>query len=188
MLPDYSAEALMRFLNYIDDKGLVGKQKAQNWRVASPKIVEFFSDEEKLDVRRADIDSAFHRFSNKRSSEYTPKTLEEYRRRTVAALSNFVAWASNPSAYRPTAGGGSRRRDSIQVERSQSSEPNERTGVGVAVSAPAQQPLNSALSFPFPLRDDFLVQLVIPRDLNTEEAKRIGAFVLALARDVGPSK
>lgn len=38
-----------------------------------------------------------------------------------------------------------------------------------------------ALTLDYPLRPDFLAQVVIPRDLTTEEARRLVAFLLALA-------
>jgi len=37
------------------------------------------------------------------------------------------------------------------------------------------------IDYPFPLRDGLLVRLVLPRDLTAAEAKRLVAFVNALA-------
>jgi hypothetical protein len=37
------------------------------------------------------------------------------------------------------------------------------------------------ISYPFPLRKDVDVELVLPRDLTPDEAKRLVAFVNALA-------
>lgn len=39
------------------------------------------------------------------------------------------------------------------------------------------------IEYPFPLRDDLLARLLLPRDLTTDEAKRLVAFVNALAID-----
>jgi hypothetical protein len=38
----------------------------------------------------------------------------------------------------------------------------------------------------YPLRSDFLAQIVIPRDLNTIEAKRLAGFLLSIAVDHKP--
>jgi hypothetical protein len=40
---------------------------------------------------------------------------------------------------------------------------------------------------PFPLRPDFLAQLVLPRDLTADEAKRLSAFITALVVDFKPT-
>jgi len=37
-----------------------------------------------------------------------------------------------------------------------------------------------ALGYRFPLRLDFLAQLVVPRDLTVEEAQRMEAFLLTI--------
>jgi hypothetical protein len=39
----------------------------------------------------------------------------------------------------------------------------------------------------YPLRADTLAQVVVPRDLTVEEARRMGAFLLTLAVDFRPS-
>lgn len=46
---------------------------------------------------------------------------------------------------------------------------------------------SAGLPLPFPLRPDFVAQLVVPRDLTTAEAKRLGAFLLTLASDYEPT-
>jgi hypothetical protein len=45
---------------------------------------------------------------------------------------------------------------------------------------------SSGLTLSYPLRVDFLADIVIPRDLNTTEAKRLGAFLLTIAVDYQP--
>lgn len=40
---------------------------------------------------------------------------------------------------------------------------------------------DAALALPFPLRPTFLAQVVVPRDLTTDEAERLCALVTALA-------
>jgi hypothetical protein len=40
---------------------------------------------------------------------------------------------------------------------------------------------------PFPLRPTFLAQVVIPRDLTKEEARRLGVFIDSLAHDPTPA-
>lgn len=44
--------------------------------------------------------------------------------------------------------------------------------------------LQNGLTLDYPLRPDFIAQVVIPRDLTTEEARRMVAFLLALTSNV----
>jgi hypothetical protein len=42
-------------------------------------------------------------------------------------------------------------------------------------------------TFDYPLRPDLLAQVMVPRDLTVEEARRMGAFLVTLAADFRPS-
>lgn len=44
----------------------------------------------------------------------------------------------------------------------------------------------SELAFSYPLRSDFMAQVVIPENLTVEEANRLGAFLLTFAVDYKP--
>jgi|PlaIllAssembly_1097288.scaffolds.fasta_scaffold1856607_2 hypothetical protein len=44
---------------------------------------------------------------------------------------------------------------------------------------------DTALCLPYPLRPDFLAQVVVPRDMTIVEAERLCAFVLALVMPKG---
>lgn len=41
---------------------------------------------------------------------------------------------------------------------------------------------SQSLALPFPLRPNYLAQIVIPRDMTKMEADRLCAFVISLAR------
>ena len=56
-----------------------------------------------------------------------------------------------------------------------------------AYAPPSPSTTSAGLSFAFPLRTDFLAQLVLPRDMKTEEAHRLCAFIKALAVDSAPT-
>ncbi len=57
-------------------------------------------------------------------------------------------------------------------------------------AAPVEPPLNGTagntraklMHFPFPLREDLDVQLILPRDLSQEEAERLSRYIGTLAR------
>ena len=57
--PDFSRDALARFIDYVMDKNLVNPSTAQGWRVATTKVLTELTAEERADVRRIDVDSTF---------------------------------------------------------------------------------------------------------------------------------
>lgn len=47
--------------------------------------------------------------------------------------------------------------------------------------------MTQRLVFPFPVRPNFMAQLVIPRDMTKAEADRLCAFVMSLAASSPPA-
>jgi hypothetical protein len=196
---NYSLDALKQFLHFVGDKGLVSGTVAQGWRVAVGKILQDLSDAEAADVRKIDIELALRKFVNRNPGKLSPSSLAEYRRRATSAIEEFVGWAEDPTGYRPRSGASSRlsnttkrtgtptndkkkAKASTDVQAQSSS----RSLADSAPTSPSPSPAPSpsgGLPLPFPMRPDFLAQVVIPRDMTTEEAKRLGAFLLTLAVD-----
>jgi hypothetical protein len=186
---DHSLEALKQFLHYIGDKGLIGGAQAQAWRVAVGKILQDVSDAEAADVRKIDIDLALRKFVNRNPGKLSPNSLGEYKRRATAAIQEFISWTSDPTGYKPRAATGSRSPSSgkrvgglADREKSKASTTTSPPTAPISSEPPAPQPAGG-LPLPYPLRPDFLAQVVIPRDLTMEEAKRLGAFLTTLAID-----
>jgi len=187
MQPDYSKTAFLKFLTFVEDKGLVGRSTAQGWRVAAGKILDDLSASESADLRQLDVAPAFRRFANKNAGDFTPKTLSEYRKRAKAAIDNFVTWVGAPDAYEPkgrTAPGKSSQSkgsDTRPKATSGQRAHSERTeGPVVGSQSPAEPTM---LSLPYPIRAGVLAHISVPRDMKAEEAKRLGAFLMTLATD-----
>lgn len=190
---DSSKDALIRFLDYVGEKGLVNPATSQGWRVAVGNILDDLTPTEEADVRKIDVESAFRKFVNRNGGKFSPRTLTEYRRRVGAALQEFNEWSNDPAGYKPKSG--TRTRKAQNGERAPSRQPKETTAdnqssgsrtpdtrpSGSEVPAPS-----SGLPLPYPIRPDFLAQVVIPRDLTVDEAKRLGAFIMTLAVDFKP--
>ena len=158
---------------------------AQGWRVATSKVLEELSVEDAEDVRRIDLGTTFRAFLNRNPGRLSPASIGEYRRRVGRAIEEFVRWAEDPGAYafrpagrpprtesRPRPNGG--RPETRASERSM---PRRET----AVVPPG------GIALEYPLRADQSAQVVVPRDLTVEEARRMGAFLLTLAVDFRPS-
>jgi hypothetical protein len=177
--PDYSRDALARFVDYVVEKGLVNPSTAQGWRVATTKVLTDLSAEERADVRRIDVDTTFKQFLNRHPGRLSPASTGEYRRRVGRAIDEFVSWMENPAAY------GSRTAAwAARAER----RPQSRPRTSVPPARPAEQRADQAgVSLSFPVRPGFLAQVVVPADLTVDEARRMGAFLLTLAPEFRPS-
>jgi hypothetical protein len=112
----------------------------------------------------------------------------------VTAVREFLKWAESPAGYRPRSNGKAtageddvsatsklRRRPDRDVRRAA---PGDQSPTTHSVGGPTLQ--TSGLSIPFPIRPEFLAQVVIPRDITVDEARRLGAFILTLAADFKP--
>jgi hypothetical protein len=171
---------LARFIEFVVAKGLVHPATAQGWRVATAKVLEELSAEELEDVRRIDVEGTFKVFLNRYPGRLSPASVGEYRRRVGRAIEEFVRWMDDPGAYafrtppRPPKADARRRLDLP---------PDPGTGpVRPRPNAPAPTP-PAGITLAYPLRPDLLAQVVVPRDLTVEEARRMGAFLVTLAVD-----
>jgi hypothetical protein len=192
--PDYSRAALARFIDFVVDKNLVHPATAQGWRVATTKVLEELPAEARADVRRLDVETTFRAFLNRNPGRLSPASVGEYRRRVGRAVEEFLRWVEDPGSYAF--------RGAARVPRAQSRRrPEARTGgngapgPSIADTAVAggralvETPsAGGAIVLQYPLRPDLLAQVVVPRDLTVEEARRMGAFLVTLAVDFKPAR
>lgn len=189
---EYSQQELIKFLNYLKDKNLIKSRTVNSWISAVSNLLSDPSESECNDVRTVDIDLAVHRAANRASNTTSPSSLRSYRTRTKRAIEEFVSWKSGPADYRPL---------SFKKPQTQSNSGHTSKSRSKHASASIQPSTNddsaadlangdlsrpSGLNLSYPLRPDFLAQIVIPRDLNQLEAKRLGAFILTLSSDYQP--
>ncbi len=200
MDPDYSLEALNRFLGFVGEKGLVNKATARNWRVAVANLFVDLTPDEEADVRKINVDIAARRFINRQPGAVTPESLTTYRQRATLAVRHFVSYASNPAGYKPTGmkaktngtNGKSNGNDksSRKPVVAQTSAASQTSNPGTMVASdPAKDGASVSTNLPvsFPLRGgDFMVQMVIPRDLTAAEAKKMGKMLIVMAQDSDP--
>ncbi len=188
---DYSFAALTRFLDFVAEKGLVKKNTAVSWKTASGKVLDDLTPAEQEDVRRVDLATAFVKFENRFGGKYSPASLAQYHARARTAMSEFLKWVESPTNYKPRAlpknddgevGGKIPRRQSRLKS-------NAYSGSGSAQARAPEPGITTpvtGLSLAFPMRSDFLAQVVVPRDISAEEARRFGAFIMTLAGDYKP--
>lgn len=186
MSSDYSKSGLLKFLDTVVAKGLVNSNTASGLKAACTRILDDLADAD--DVRKVDVNSAVVRYNNRNPGVLSPNSLAEYQRRVSRAISDFASWVENPAGFKPRA----RRASGKNGRKSDGAS----SGNGVvarqeapAPAAHAELPTATSMGLPlnYPLRPDFLAQVVIPRDLTAEEARRLGAFLLTLAADFRPT-
>ena len=183
--PDYSRAALARFIEFVVAKGLVHPATAQGWRVATAKVLEDLTPAEGEDVRRIDVEATFKGFLNRYPGRLSPASVGEYRRRVGRAIEEFVRWMEDPGSYAfrspPRAPRADARRRRPEAAPASSPGPVRPRPSGPAPARP------DGIALDYPLRPDLLAQVVVPRDLTVEEARRMGAFLVTLAVDFKPS-
>jgi hypothetical protein len=187
MNDDFSKEAFVKFLDYLIDKGLIKFQTVRGWRSATAKIMADLSEAEEADVRKVNLELAVHRVANRDSGLISPDSLHTYRKRVSLAIEEFVRWKNDPAGYKPRGLNG-QFRNQTNGERNVRPSPVKKAINSSQIEKSEKEVvhISSGLTLSFPLREDFLAQVVIPRDLKTSEAKRLGAFFLTIAVDYQP--
>lgn len=193
---NYSRDALLRFLSTLGERGLANQNTAEGLRVAVTKILGELPEDELRDVRELDVEEAIHRFHNRNPGAVTPGTLAEYQRRIALAIRHFVSFTENPTGFRPIGRGASKRNGGDKKNGAEkprdpklsrnASTPPAADNTAVPSPATAEPQPATGLTIPYPLRADFLAQVVIPRDLKRDEARRLSAFITTLASDFTP--
>lgn len=169
---DYSMPALMNFLDYEREKGLVNPATIASRKASVNAVLGILGPEEVQDVRGLSIDSIMARFANKRGSDFTPDSLKVYKSRVTSALNDFIDYRKDPASFK--AGTSQRAPRAVKAEKINATVKTK--------SERAVDSLGSDMSFPVPIRPDVIVKLVgIPSDLTKREATKIANVVLALA-------
>ena len=186
--PDYSRAALARFIEFVVDKNLVHPATAQGWRVATSKVLEDLPEDAAADVRQLDVEGVFRAFLNRNPGRLSPASVGEYRRRVGRAIEEFVRWAEDPGAYGFRGAPRTPRRDGRPRTAANGAPASPGASRGSPVAPPSAAPaIPDGIALHYPLRADTLAQVIVPRDLTVEEARRMGAFLLTLAVDFRPS-
>jgi hypothetical protein len=184
MNADYSKAALRTFLDVVSAKALVNANTVNGWKAAFTRILK--EEPDATDVRTIDIKTAIRRYHNGHPGVLSPASLQQYERRLGIVIEEFTKYQDDPGAYKgrgrhpTTAPGSAKKTGKIIV-----------TGTGKLASSggsvSATGTVVSGLSLEFPMRPDFLAQVVVPRDMTKIEARRFTHFIMTLAQDYDPT-
>jgi hypothetical protein len=180
----FTKTALTQFCDTVGQQGLVKANTATAWRVACTRILEDVADGD--DVRSLDLPSAVIRYNNRHPGDLSPSSLKEYQRRLELAIRQFTSYVNDPTGYK---GYGRRLRKANGDRRPRNERPVPKKSVVEEPKKDLAEPprqVTPGLSLEFPMRPDFLAQVVIPRDMKVVEARRFSRFILTLAQDYQP--
>jgi hypothetical protein len=190
---------LVQFVDMMTAKGWVNANTGAGYKAALSKILADVPSDE--DVRKIDVKTALLRYNNLHPGELSPPSLKAYGQRVEQAIGHFVSWKTDPTAFKPpqrsVTSAGAEKSESGKTKgsnRAGSVPAMDATAAGAATSnsdhvmatATVRPVFGTAtetnLALPFPLRPNYLAQIVIPRDMTTDEADRLCAFIKTLAQ------
>jgi hypothetical protein len=187
---DYSKAAVLRFIETAQRQGLFNQNTAAGLRAAAGKLLEDVAQSD--DVRLVDPETATIKYNNKHPGDLTPESLRTYSQRLLKLLDEFRKYSEDPLNYKPKS-------RPIKVNNGERPAPRAAqkadavTG-GKALPAPdgatvtyeTPPTTTPVMAMSYPLRADFVAQVVLPRNLNNDEARRLCAFIRTLASDFVP--
>ena len=179
MSSGHSAADVLKFLDYLVEKGLGKPETMKGRKIAFGKIVEAVGDSEFQDVRDINVDEIMSRFSNLEGNRFTPDSLRTYKSRFATAIQDFARYKADPAAFHVQGQRSARRK----VADSQSATPKgsqreQELDQGRTGNSPTLQ----RLDLPIPIRADAIVRISgLPHDLRQVEAQRISNVIMAMA-------
>ncbi|MGH8692736.1 MAG: hypothetical protein ACREVM_00680 [Burkholderiales bacterium] len=192
-----SKAALFAFLKKAEATGIYKANNAAGLRAAAIKLLDDVQDTD--DVRGVDVEQAALRYHNKHPSELSSGSLKEYQRRLGRVLEEFAAFNENPAGYRPKGRIARHPSDKANGDtgkkpgRDKSTRPNTTTTEVLSPKSESSGTSSSTLTsvpmlrLSYPIRDDVLAEIAVPRAMTTDEARRLCAFVMTLAKDFAPT-
>ena len=179
-----STTDLLRFLDYLAEKGLMPSATAASRKASANKMLAVLSAEESVDVTVLDMDDVALRFHNKNGKQYTPGSIQTYKSRVSSAIEDFRSYLNNPLGFRSSSKPRQRMKsvkektevkNLVVLEPTSSDEQPQYQNV-----APTSQSAMHIL--PVALRPNLTIQIAgLPFDLTEAEAKKLANIILAHA-------
>ncbi|WP_146190608.1 hypothetical protein [Marinicauda salina] len=185
---DRSREALLNFLDWVGEKGLMARPTAQTRKASANKVLSILEPEEAQDVTQIDLDEVMNRFVNLNKSGYSPESLKAYKSRVSKAISDFSNYLANPLEFKP--GTATRTATGTKKDKKGGGASSKRPDTTPSLSpTPSGHPVSAHSSampssniLPIPIRPDLTVRVQgLPFDLSQAEARRIANVIRAMA-------
>jgi hypothetical protein len=171
-----TGRGLVEFLERAAKRGMLNGNTAGGMRAASKEVLTAVEPQgwEAVDLRTVDIEDFAMRFERLRATKFKPDSLLVYKSRFRNAVQMYLDYINAPSAwkYKPERPAAARKKSGGKTE-----EPD------TSVQTSEARARSGSIEYPFPLRQGLVVKLHLPADLTRPEAKRLAAFIDALAVD-----
>lgn len=174
-----TGKAFVNHWSWAASKGIMNRNTAGALGAACSQVIKTLDNWETVDVSKLDPDQVVQRFKNLRSQDFIPKSLQTYETRFKRALDSYLAYVKDPGAWKPVS----------QTRAPRAPRPTRTAPEPVAMTlpapaAPARTPVEltpeDVADYNFPLRKNLSARLILPRDLNEAEAKRLQAYIALL--------
>jgi hypothetical protein len=180
-----TGKQLVEHWTWAAERGQMNRNTAGALRTACLHVLGVQDNWEQIDVTSLDVDDLIRRFQNLRAREFNPASLNAYARRFRNAVTSFLEYTKNPAGWKPSArppkvGTNSDGRATSRAKETAEDRGDTEQPTGDATPAPSVKGL---IEYPFPLRENLVARLMLPRDISAAEAKRLYGFMMALAVD-----
>jgi hypothetical protein len=171
-----TGKGLVDHWTWAANKGLVNSNTASALKAACSQVLSIDENWESHDIQKLDIEAMLTRFQNLRKEKFKPESLNTYKRRFKQAVASYLSYVKNPGGWKPK----TRERTERQE---QNSEKTVRHGAPEIRELHIKGNDGSFVSYPFPIRENQIAHLSLPKDLKSNEVKRLAAFLSSLAVD-----
>lgn len=181
-MSDKSLSALVEFLDWTADKGLMAKNTVGGRKAAVGAVLGVLAPEETSDVTTVDLDSAMARFVNLQGKKYNTSSLNVYKSRTNAAISDFRDWLADPLAFKPHLNKSDKKTSPKSAKAKTYTATKNHIDDNQTPSSLSSLHQATANVFPIPIRENVVVRIHnLPFDLTAAEADKIANVVKAMA-------
>ncbi|MFH0846917.1 MAG: hypothetical protein V1894_02520 [Chloroflexota bacterium] len=98
----FSREALLEFLDFASEKGLLKKATARARKIACNEVFGILDEKEAADLSQIDLENVILRHSNLAVNKVKPVTLRTYANRARIAFNDFISYRKDPAKWTPS--------------------------------------------------------------------------------------
>ncbi|WP_336958006.1 hypothetical protein [Sphingobium aquiterrae] len=181
MTSNRSREDFFRFLDWLNDKGMIAPGTAASRRASANQVLAILDETESHDVTIVDLDQLMLRFHNLNRDKYTTESLQTYKSRIKSALDDFRVYVENPLGFKPSIQQRTRTKKAVEATQNRPQVPPLEKSPALEPHYPTTPPPGISV-LPIPLRADLTIQIAgLPFDLSQQEARKIANIILAHA-------
>ncbi|NIM95821.1 MAG: hypothetical protein GTO18_19140 [Anaerolineales bacterium] len=175
-----SGAAFIEFWNYVAREGLMNVNSARSLGSASKQVLSIEEDWENMDVSTIDVEETERKFVNLRENAYSPRTIAAYLLRFRRALRLYLEYLEDPDKWEPP-------RSPVRAILEERSIRENINGAQPKFFPKSSQSDSGVrfIQYPFPLREDCVVQLRLPVNLTQTDVDRITAYLQTLILNEG---